>query len=48
MRVNESNTFNTNSDEKKEDIKMYWDALEQLIPLLMNSEFKTDLINDIK
>jgi len=48
MRVDEINTLTTNSDEEKEDMKMYWDALEQLIPLLMTSEFKTGLINDIK
>jgi hypothetical protein len=41
-------TSNTNLDDEKEDIKMYWDALERLIPLIMNSGFKTDLINDIK
>jgi len=46
--VDESNTLHTSSDEEIEDMKLYWDTIEQLILLLMNSGFKTDLINDIK
>jgi len=46
--VDESNRLHTKSVEKIEDIKLIWDALEQLFPSLMTIKFKTDLINDIK
>jgi hypothetical protein len=41
-------TSNTILDDEKEDIQMYWDTVERFIPLLMDSGFKTDFINDIK
>ena len=46
--VDESNTLHTNSDEELVDLKLTWDILEQFIPLLKTSGFKSDLINDIK
>ena len=48
IQVDESNTLNTNSDEELVDLNLTWDVLEQLIPLLKTSGFKSDLINDIK